>query len=149
MLLHEHLGGLALHGRRYSFRDNTSLIAAFSSASSAYKRLSLAFAASSSYIRFSSLNVTPLYLDRHKKYVARLMPCLRATSATGIPDSPSLNTATICDSENLDFFMISPVRCGRVQLYIVPKQGEPTASLNIGHRLSCNSLPLDATRQTN
>src|SRR5438034_1030092 len=56
---HDHLCGLALHGRRHSFRESTSLIAAFSSASSAYMRLSFAFSASSSFIRFSSLTDTP------------------------------------------------------------------------------------------
>ena len=60
-------------GRHYSFRDSTSLIAAFS----------------------------------------------RASSATGIPASPSLETATICDSVNLTFFTTSPVPCGRVQLDVV------------------------------
>ena len=59
MLVHKHLGGLPFHGRRCSSRDRTSLIAAFSSANSAYMRLSLEFSASSSVIRFSSLTVTP------------------------------------------------------------------------------------------
>ena len=61
MFLHEHLGRLSLRERLYSFLDRTSLIAAFSSASSAYMRLSFAFSASSSFIRLSSETLTPPY----------------------------------------------------------------------------------------
>ena len=128
---HDHLGSLALHGRRYSFRDRTSLIAAFSSARSAYILLSSAFSASSSRIRFSSFIVTPPNFDFQLKYVARLIPYLRVSSASGTPASPSFNTATICDSVNLAFFIISPVQCGRVQDYTVPKKGKPTGARDL------------------
>jgi hypothetical protein len=67
MLAHVHLRGLTLHGRRYSSRDSTCLVAAFSSASSAYMRLSLALSASSSFMRLSSLTVTPPYFDPQLK----------------------------------------------------------------------------------
>jgi hypothetical protein len=58
---HEHFGRLSLRERLYSFLDNRSLIAAFSSASSAYMRLNFAFSASSPFIRFSSETLTPPY----------------------------------------------------------------------------------------
>ena len=67
VIRHEHLGRLPLRERRYSFRESTSLMAAFSSASSAYMRLSFAFSASSSFIRLSSETVTPEYFDRQLK----------------------------------------------------------------------------------
>lgn len=54
---------LALGRRRQSFRLNTSLIAEFSNAKSAYIRFSLAFAASSSRSRFNSGNPAPAYSD--------------------------------------------------------------------------------------
>src|ERR1700758_1796083 len=54
---------LALGRRRQSFRLRTSLIAVFSSARSAYMRLSLAFSASSSRSRLSSLTPAPAYFD--------------------------------------------------------------------------------------
>src|SRR3954452_10239280 len=73
MLLHQHLEHLSLRRRRYSFRPRTSLIAAFSSARSAYIRLSFAFSASSSRRRFTSLTVAPAYLLRHLKNVALLI----------------------------------------------------------------------------
>src|SRR6185437_16606192 len=57
-----HLGDrLPLRGRRHDFRLSTSLIAAFSSASSAYIRFSLAFSSSSSRSRRSSWTVAPPY----------------------------------------------------------------------------------------
>ena len=46
-----------------AFGSRTSLIAAFSSARSAYIRLSLAFSASSSFSRFSSSTDAPAYFD--------------------------------------------------------------------------------------
>ena len=55
----------ALGCRRHNFRDRTSLIAAFSSASSAYIFLSLPFSASSSLTRLSSLAYMPAYLLFH------------------------------------------------------------------------------------
>src|ERR1700722_1456103 len=105
VVLHHNLRNLAFRRRLYSFRFSTSLIAAFSSASSAYILFNLAFSASRSFIRLSSLTVTPLYFDRQLKYVALLIPCFLATSPTATPASPSFKIATICDSVNLDFFM--------------------------------------------
>ena len=104
---------LPLRGRRHSFRCSTSLIAAFSSASSAYIRFSFAFSASSSFSRFSSETVAPPYFDFQLKYVFRLMPCLpQQISATGTPASPSFRIATICVSVNRDFRMPIPPSCG-------------------------------------
>ena len=60
-------------------------MAAFSNASSAYSRFSVAFSASSSFSRLSSARLVPAYFDRQLKYVARLIPCLRTRSAIGIP----------------------------------------------------------------
>ncbi len=65
MLPDQDLDDLALRGRPYSFRLRTSLIAVFSSARSAYIRLSLEFSASNSLIRLTSLPVAPAYLLRH------------------------------------------------------------------------------------
>src|SRR6185312_4847296 len=48
----------------------------------AYIRLSFAFSASKSLIRFSSETLTPPYFDRQLKYVGRLIPCLRIRSLT-------------------------------------------------------------------
>ena len=53
----------ALRGWRYSFRDNTSLMAEFSSARSAYIRFSFAFSASNSLSFFSSETEAPAYRD--------------------------------------------------------------------------------------
>ena len=64
LILHQRLRHLPLRGRRYSFRANTSLIAAFSKARSAYIRLSFEFSASSSRMRFRSDTLTPAYFDR-------------------------------------------------------------------------------------
>ena len=61
------LDGLPHRGRRSSFRESTSLMAAFSSARSAYIRFNFAFSASSSFIRSSSLTETPAQLDRQLK----------------------------------------------------------------------------------
>jgi hypothetical protein len=74
-----------------------------------YILFSVAFSASRSFIRLSSLTVTPLYLDRRLKYVALLIPCFLAKSPTATPASPFLKIATICDSVNLDFFITFPV----------------------------------------
>jgi hypothetical protein len=49
------------------FGTATPLIAAFSRARSAYMRLSFAFSASSSLIRFSSFTETPPYFERQLK----------------------------------------------------------------------------------
>ena len=65
MFLHQHGHDLAFRGRRHRFRLTTSLIAAFSSSSSAYIRFSLAFSASSSFNRFSSATDAPAYFARH------------------------------------------------------------------------------------
>ena len=54
VLVDAHLDCLSFRGRRYHFRAKTSLIAAFSSASSAYIRFSLAFSPSSSRSRCTS-----------------------------------------------------------------------------------------------
>jgi hypothetical protein len=51
----------------HTFLDSKSLIAAFSSASSAYIRFSFAFSASSFFIRFSSETLTPPYFARQLK----------------------------------------------------------------------------------
>lgn len=126
MFLHEHLGHLPLPGRLYSFLDRTSLIAAFSSASSAYMRLSFAFSASSSFIRFSSETDTPPYLPRQLKYVARLMRCLRVSSSIETPASPSFKIATIYDSVNLDFLMGLSRSAGKVYYSAVSEAGELT-----------------------
>src|SRR5690606_10205603 len=95
VLLNQHGGDLALRGRPYSFRWSTSLMAAFSSAKSAYIRFSRAFSVSSSRSRFTSDTVAPPYLLRHLKNVGRLMPCFRNRSATGTPPSASRRIATI------------------------------------------------------
>ncbi len=62
MLLHEDRRDGPSRGQPYSFRLSTSLIAAFSRASSAYIRLSLAFSASNSFNRRSSETDEPPYL---------------------------------------------------------------------------------------
>jgi hypothetical protein len=53
--------------RLYSFLESRSLIAAFSSASSAYMRLSFVFSASSYFILFSFETLTPPYFARQLK----------------------------------------------------------------------------------
>ena len=83
VLAHQHLGDLSLRGRPYSFRFRTSLIAAFSSARSAYMRFSFAFSASSSRSRLTSETDAPPYLLCYLKNVALLMPCFRSRSGTG------------------------------------------------------------------
>src|SRR4051812_10600756 len=108
MVLHQHLDHLSFRRRRYSFRARTSLIAAFSSARSAYIRFSVAFSASSSRNRFTSGTETPAYLLRHLKNVALLMPCFRSRSATGTPAAASFNIATIWLSLNFDLRMTAP-----------------------------------------
>src|SRR5215467_543096 len=65
MLVHQHCQDFAFRGRRHRFRLRTSLMAAFSRASSAYIRLSLAFSASSSFSRLSSASEAPAYFARH------------------------------------------------------------------------------------
>src|SRR5262252_3095159 len=65
VLLHQHRQDFAFRGRRHGFRLKTSLIAAFSSASSAYIRFSLAFSASSSFNLLSSATDAPAYFARH------------------------------------------------------------------------------------
>jgi hypothetical protein len=47
VFLHEYLGHLPFHRRLHSFLDSNYLVSVFSSASSAYIRLSFAFSASS------------------------------------------------------------------------------------------------------
>src|SRR6266849_1526326 len=75
VLVDEHAQDLAFRGRRHRFRLRTSLIAAFSRASSAYIRFSFVFSASSSFSRFNSSIDAPAYFDRQWKYVALLMLC--------------------------------------------------------------------------
>src|SRR5512143_1529352 len=65
VLTDQHRDRAALGGRRHNFRDSTSLIAAFSSAKSAYIRFSRLFSASSSLTCFSSLTDMPAYLLFH------------------------------------------------------------------------------------
>src|SRR6266849_1384118 len=108
VLTHEHLGDLSLRERPYSFRFRTSLIAAFSSARSAYIRFNLAFSASSSRSRFTSDTEAPPYLLRHLKKDAFLTPCLRSRSATGTPLSASVRIPTIWVSLNFDFRLTAP-----------------------------------------
>ncbi len=100
MLSHDHLGSLTLHGRRYSVRDNTSLIAAFSSDNSAYMGLSLAFSTSSFFIRFSSLTGAPPYFDRHLKYEVRCAAnnaVLRHRLRNRYADLPFLQIVANCE----------------------------------------------------
>ena len=70
----QHLNRLSFRGRRYHFRAKTSLMAAFSSARSAYIRFSFAFSPSSSRSRFTSDTEAPAYLLRHLKNVVLLIP---------------------------------------------------------------------------
>jgi hypothetical protein len=63
MLGGEESDGLPLRGRRHNFRASTSLIAAFSRASSAYSRFSFAFSYSSSLSRVRSFTLAPPYFD--------------------------------------------------------------------------------------
>src|SRR5215470_3149005 len=105
VLLHQHRQDFPFRGRRHRFRLRTSLIAAFSSARSAYIRLSLAFSASSSFSRFNSPTDAPAYFARHWKYVALLMLCWRRISAIGTPASPCFKISTIWLSVNRDFRM--------------------------------------------
>ncbi len=72
MLTDQQGGPLSLRGRPYNFRARTSLMAAFSSARSAYIRFSLAFSASSSRNRVTSETLAPPYLLRRWKKEARL-----------------------------------------------------------------------------
>ena len=73
--------------RTSRFADGVTVLAQnvldrpFSSASSAYIRLSLAFSASTSFSRFNSWIEAPACFDRHWKYFALLMPCSRRISA--------------------------------------------------------------------
>ena len=59
MLWGPHLDGITTRGRRYSSWLSRSLMAAFSSASSAYIRFSFAFSVSSSFGRLSSEMFVP------------------------------------------------------------------------------------------
>src|SRR5262249_21447840 len=54
---------------------------------------------------FEVARVAALYFAFHWKYVARLIPCFRSSSATGSPASPSLRISTIWVSLNRDFRM--------------------------------------------
>jgi hypothetical protein len=65
----------------------------------------LLLSASSSFSRFRSATVVPLYFAFRWKYVARLMPCFRSSSTTGSPASPSFRISTICVSLNRDLSM--------------------------------------------
>ena len=101
------------------FRCRTSLMAACSSARSAYIRLSLACSASSSRSCRTSDTDAPPYLLRHLKNVALLTPCVRHRSGTGTPLSASRRMPTIWVSLNLDFRMTAPwTRAVYVQLSI-------------------------------
>ena len=64
VVLHQHGQDFSFRGRRHRFRLRTSLIAAFSSGSSAYIRLGFAFSASKSRRRFSSSTEAPAYFTR-------------------------------------------------------------------------------------
>src|SRR5688572_17675574 len=106
--MHQDLSDLSRRKRPYSFRLRTSLMAAFSSARSAYIRFSFAFSASSSRNRFTSDTEAPPYLLRHLKNVPLLTPYFRSKSATGTPLSASFSTPTIWLSLNFDFRMTAP-----------------------------------------
>src|SRR5688572_32516636 len=106
--MHQDLRDLSLRKRRYSFRFRTSLMAAFSSARSAYIRFSFAFSTSSSCSRFTSDTDAPPYLLRHLKNVALLTPYFRSRSATGTPLSASFRIPTIWLSLNFDFRITAP-----------------------------------------
>jgi hypothetical protein len=41
------------------------------------------------------VTVAPAHFDFQLKYVARLMPCFRTSSASGTPSSPSFRMPTI------------------------------------------------------
>ena len=71
-------------------------MAAFSRARSAYIRFNFPFSASRSFMRPTSATPVPAYFDSQLKYVARLTPCLRPRSASGISASPSYKMPTIC-----------------------------------------------------
>ena len=119
MLLYQHLSQLSLRGRPDNVRCRTSLMAACSSARSAYIRLSLACSASSSRSCRTSDTDAPPYLLRHLKNVALLTPCVRHRSGTGTPLSASRRMPTIWVSLNLDFRMTAPwTRAVYVQLSI-------------------------------
>lgn len=100
----QHLHDAQPGGRLYHFRDRTSLMAAFSSARSAYMRLSRVFSASSSLTRVSSDIVMLAYLRFHQQKMATLMPRLRHTSASGTPDSVSCKASGIRLSVKNGFF---------------------------------------------
>lgn len=83
-------------------------MAAFSSAKSAYMRLSLLFSASSSRGPFTSDTKAPPYLLRHLKKVVLLLPCIRSRSDTWTPLSASFNRLTVWLSLNFDFLIAAP-----------------------------------------
>jgi hypothetical protein len=104
MFLHEYLRSLPLRRRPYSFRFNTSLIAVFSNARSAYIRLSFAFSAFKSLSRLSSETLTPPYfglcpcagsLRRHHpfEFGGLLLPSASPRSLTR-SSTASFSTAT-------------------------------------------------------
>ena len=96
----------SLRGRRHSFRLRTSLIAAFSSASSAYIRLSFAFSASSSRSRFSSDTVAPAYFDSPLEVRRRADAVLpRGARPPARRPRPPSGSPTIWLSVNRDFRM--------------------------------------------
>lgn len=95
MFILQHLYGIRPGNRLYHFRDNTSLMAAFSNVRSAYMRLSGAFSVSSSLTRFSLDVVILAYLRFHWQKVAMLIPRLRHASATRGPNSASCKVSGI------------------------------------------------------
>src|SRR5712691_2336115 len=137
---HQHGHDLAFRGRRHRFRLRTSLIAAFSRASSAYIRFSFVFSVSSSFSRFSSSTDAPAYLARHWKYVALLMLCWRRISAIGTPPSPCFRMSTIWLSVKRDFRMglslapeSLPSNClPRGEAYAVPSRSPSAQYANAG-----------------
>ena len=108
MLLYQPLSQLSLRGRPSNVRCRTSLMAACSSARSAYIRLSLACSASSAHRCRTSDPDAPPYWLRHLKNVALLTPCVRHRSGTGTPLSASRRMPTIWVSLTLDFRMTAP-----------------------------------------
>src|SRR5262249_44491889 len=97
-LRHQRRHGLSLRERRYRFRCTSPLLAAFPRAGPLSIFYTPPFPPPSPRTRLRSDPSAPLERDFQLKYVFRLTPCLRASSVTGPPASPSFSTATIWDS---------------------------------------------------
>jgi len=64
-------------------------MAAFSSARSAYIRLSFEFSGSRSFMRRRSVTVAPAYFEFQLKYAARLKGAVAGVAARALPDLPA------------------------------------------------------------